>query len=342
MKLTGKKILITGGAGFIGSHLVDALAPINEVTVVDDLSTGSLENIQHHLETGAVRFVEADIRDYRKMYELTKTIDIIYHLAVQCVRVSLHEPKLVHEVNATGTLNLCMAAAENGVQKFVYSSSAEAYGDGKIIPIAEDHPLESNTPYGAAKLSGELYLGVYRRTYGLPSVILRLFNTYGPREHFEGPYGEVIPRFVIRAMNGLPPVIFGDGEQTRSFCEVSDTVQAIILASECDAAIGETLNIGSEEEITINELAQMVLGLLGAEHRITPEHSAPRPGEIRRHAADLSKARRLLGFEPKVDLPQGLRNYIGWIGAQDLDLGQLLEQVTFSWKAIEGEVRLYA
>ena len=311
--MSSKKILVTGGAGFIGSNLVDVLAPTNEVTVVDNLSTGSMANIQHHVDKGSIRFFEADILDLDKMYELTRNIDIIFHLAVQCVRVSLHDPKLVHEVDATGTLNLCMAASKNGVQKVVYTSSAEVYGDGKIIPIKEDHPLESNTPYGAAKLSGELYLGVYRRTFDLPSVILRLFNTYGPREHFEGLYGEVIPRFVVRAMNGLPPVIFGDGEQTRSFHEVSDTVRAIVMASECDEAIGKTFNIGGEEEITINDLSKTILELLGEQDRITPEHAARRPGEILRHSADMSKARKVLGFKPKFDLRDGIRNYIKWV-----------------------------
>jgi UDP-glucose 4-epimerase len=337
MAKLGRKVLVTGGAGFIGSNVVDALAETDDVMVVDDLSTGSIENIRHHLEKGAIRFVEADIRDLEKMYELTRNIDTIYHLAVQCVRVSLHDPKLVHEVDATGTLNICMAAAENKVRRLVYTSSAEAYGDGKVIPVAEDHPLESNTPYGAAKLSGELYVGVYSRTYGLPSVVLRLFNTYGPREHFEGPYGEVIPRFVVRALNGLPPVIFGDGEQTRSFCEVSDTVRAIILASESDAALGETMNVGGEKEITVNELARTILRLLGQEAGITPDHVAPRPGEIGRHAADISKARRLLGFEPRVDLLDGLRNYIAWVKEQYSDFGKLLEQTTFDWKAERNE-----
>jgi UDP-glucose 4-epimerase len=330
--MSGKKILVTGGAGFIGSNLVDVLVPSNDVTVVDNLSTGSMANIQHHMDKGSIRFVEADILDLDKMYELTKNIDLIFHLAVQCVRVSLHNPKLVHEVDATGTLNLCMAASKNGVQKFVYTSSAEVYGDGKIIPVAEDHPLESNTPYGAAKLSGELYLGVYRRTYGLPSVVLRLFNTYGPREHFEGLYGEVIPRFVVRAMNGLSPMIFGNGEQTRSFLEVSDTVRAIILASECDEAIGETFNIGGEEEITINNLAKMILELLGEQGRITPEHAAPRPGEILRHSADMTKARTVLGFKPKFDLRDGIRNYITWVRQTHTDYGKLLGQIVFDWK----------
>jgi len=327
-----KKILVTGGAGFIGSNLVDVLAPSNDVTVVDDLSTGSIENIQHHIDKGTIHFVEADIRDLDKMYELTKNIEIIFHLAVQCVRVSLHDPRLVHEVDATGTLNMCMAAHRNGVQKVVYTSSAEVYGDGKIIPIDETHPLESSTPYGAAKLSGELYLGVYRRTYGLPSVILRLFNTYGPREHFEGLYGEVIPRFVVRAMNGLPPVIFGDGNQTRSFHEVSDTVRAIVMASESDEALGETINIGGEEEITINNLAKTILEILGEESRITPEHAEQRPGEIMRHAADMSKARKMLGFNPKYKLDDGIRKYIEWVRKTYSDPSELLKQIDFDWK----------
>jgi UDP-glucose 4-epimerase len=330
--MQGMKILVTGGAGFIGSNLVDVLAPNNDVTVVDNLSTGSMANIQHHLDKGSIRFVEADILDLDKMYELTRNIHIVFHLAVQCVRVSIHDPKLVHEVDATGTLNLCMAASKNGVQKLVYTSSAEVYGDGKIIPITEDHPLESNTPYGAAKLSGELYIGVYRRTYGLPSVVLRLFNTYGPREHFEGLYGEVIPRFVVRAMNGLSPVIFGDGEQTRSFHEVSDTVRAIVLASECEDAIGETFNIGGEEEITINNLAKTILELLGVKERIAPEHAVARPGEILRHSADMSKARNVLGFEPKFELRDGIRNYIKWVKETHKDHGKLLDQIVFDWR----------
>ena len=327
-----KKILVTGGAGFIGSNLVDVLAPHNNVTVIDNLSTGSLDNIRHHLDKDTIRFVEADILDLDKMYELTKNIDLIFHLAVQCVRVSLHNPTLVHEVDATGTLNMCIAALKNGVHKIVYTSSAEVYGDGKIIPITEEHPLESNTPYGAAKLSGELYLGVYRRTYGLPSVVLRLFNTYGPREHFEGLYGEVIPRFVVRAMNGLSPVVFGDGEQTRSFHEVSDTVRAIVLASENDEAIGENINIGGEEEISIKDLSEMIIQMLSEKNKIQPEFALPRPGEIMRHAADMQKARKILGFKPKYNLQNGINNYINWVRDTYPDPKFLLKQLDYDWK----------
>lgn len=327
-----KKILITGGAGFIGSHLVDALAFTNEVTVVDNLSTGSLANLRHHIDNGTIRFVEADIRDLDKMCELTNNIDVIFHLAVQCIRVSLHDPKLVHDVNATGTLNICMAARKNKVQKLVYTSSAEVYGDGKIIPISDDHALESNTPYGASKLAGESYIGVYYRTYDLPCVVLRLFNTYGPREHFEWQYGEVIPRFVVRSINGFPPIIFGDGEQTRSFLEVSDTVQAIVLASEYDNAIGKIFNIGGEKEITINNLAKKILELLGEDNKITPEHINSRPGEIRRHCADMTKARNILGFKPAIDLEDGLINYINWVKNTYPNYDELLSQLNFDWQ----------
>jgi UDP-glucose 4-epimerase len=333
MEVIGKRILVTGGAGFIGSNLVDVLAPANDVTVVDNLSTGSKENIKNHLKKGTIRFVQADIRNVEEMHELTKNIDIIYHLAVQCIRVSLYDPRLVHEVNATGTFNLCQAAVKNGVQKFVYTSSAEVYGEGKTIPINEEHPLEPHTPYGAAKLAGEAYVGVYHRTYGLPSVILRLFNTYGQREHFEGPYGEVIPRFVVRVMNDMPPVVFGDGEQTRSFCEVSDTVRAIVKASQYDNAIGQTINIGGEREMAINEVARTIVDLLGNGRKMVPIHWAARPGEIRRHAADLSKARQLLEFEPSMELIDGLNNYIKWVREQNGDLSRLLEQVNVSWEA---------
>jgi UDP-glucose 4-epimerase len=333
VEVSGKRILVTGGAGFIGSNLVDVLAQDNDVTVVDNLSTGSKDNLRNHLEKGTIRFVQADIRDAEKMFELTRNIDIIYHLAVQCIRVSLFDPILVHEVNATGTLNMCQAAVKNGIQRFVYTSSAEVYGEGKTIPIAEDHPLEPHTPYGAAKLAGEAYVGVYHRTYGLPGVILRFFNNYGPREHFEGAYGEVIPRFVVRVMNDMPPVVFGDGEQTRSFIEVSDTVRAIIESSRRDEAVGQIINIGGEKEMTVNEVALTILKLLGKEEEIEPIHWAARPGEIRRHAADLSRARRVLNFEPKIALTDGLNN---WVREQNKDLNQLLKQVQVGWEAPEG------
>ena len=333
MKLIGKNILVTGGAGFIGSHLVDALAATNQVTVVDNLSSGKLENIQHLLERNAINFIQADITDLEQMRKLVRGNQIIFHLAVQCLRLSLSDPYLVHEVNATGTLNLCQAARETGLERFIYISSSEAYGTAKTVPMAEDHPLEPTTPYGASKLAGEAYARSYYLSFGLPVIMVRPFNTYGPREHLEGAYGEVIPRFVLRVMNSLSPIIFGDGQQTRDFTEVSDIVQGMISVCECDALVGETVNIAAGREVSINEVAQTILKLLGRDSDLTPLYMEPRPGDVRRHYADISKARKYLSFQPQIGIKEGIQHYIDWIGEQNWDLQQLQQrEVIINWR----------
>ena len=252
MKAKNKRVLVTGGAGFIGSHLVDALYKNNHVIILDNFSSGKRENIQHHQENPDVEIVTGDIRDKALLYKITRDIDIVYHLAVQCLRVSIKDPEINHEVNATGTLNLCMASLQNSVKRFVYISSSEVYGTAVRVPMDENHPCEPMTVYGASKLAGEVYSLAYNRTYGLNAIVVRPFNTYGPREHFEGAYGEVIPKFVLRVLNNEPPVIFGDGTQTRDFTYVTDTVMGIIMASGCDAMIGQTVNIASGNETSVN------------------------------------------------------------------------------------------
>ena len=335
MKLAGKKVLVTGGAGFIGSHLVDALVTANEVTVVDNLSSGNRGNIEHHLRRGTIRFVQADICDLERIRELVGDSQVVFHLAVQGLRVSLFNPQVVHDVNATGTLNLCMAALEAGVERFVYVSSSEVYGTAITVPMREDHPLTPTTPYGASKLAGEAYARSYYLTFGLPVVIVRPFNTYGPREHFEGVYGEVIPRFVLRVMNDLPPIVFGDGRQTRDFTEVRDIVRGIILTSESDALIGDTVNNAAGREVSINEVAQIVLKSLGWDGQLVPLHMDGRPGDVRRHYADISKARQALNFEPEVRIAQGIQYYIDWVREQDWDLERLQRQeMIFNWRPV--------
>lgn len=332
MKLIGKNILVTGGAGFIGSHLVDALAATNQVTVVDNLSSGQLENIQYHLERGTITFVQADISDLEQMRALAQENQIIFHLAVQCLRLSLSDPYLVHEANATGSLNLCQAAHEAGVERFIFVSSSEAYGTAKTVPMNEDHPLEPTTPYGASKLAGEAYARSYYLSFGLPVVIVRPFNTYGSREHLQGAYGEVIPRFVVRVMNDLPPVIFGDGQQTRDFTEVRDVVRGIVSACECEDLIGETINIAVGREVSINEVAQTVLRLLGRDDELTPIYMEPRPGDVRRHYAGISKARQFLNFRAQIGIEEGIRHYIDWVTEQNWDLKHLnKEAVIINW-----------
>jgi len=218
------------------------------------------------------------------------------------------------------------------VERFIYVSSSEAYGTAKTVPMNEDHPLEPTTPYGASKLAGEAYARSYYLSFELPVVVVRPFNTYGPREHLEGAYGEVIPRFVLRVMNNLPPVIFGDGQQTRDFTEVRDIVRGIVSACECEDLIGETINIAAGREVSINEVAQTVLILLGRDGELTPIYMKPRPGDVRRHYADISKARQFLNFRAQIGIEEGIRHYIDWVTKQNWDLKRLhKEEVIINW-----------
>ncbi|MCG3142416.1 MAG: UDP-glucose 4-epimerase [Anaerolineae bacterium] len=321
------KILVTGGAGFIGSNLVDALAEreTDEIIVADDFSSGKRENVAQHASNPRVRVAELDIRNKDAVRAIMRGVDAVYHLAVQCVRVSIRDPYLVHDVNATGTLHLLTAALDENIKRFVYCSSSEVYGTATRVPMDEEHPPAPTTPYGASKLAGEVYARSFFLTYGLPVTVVRPFNTYGPREHFEGPYGEVIPKFVVRALNDAPLVIFGDGTQTRDFTEVSDTVRGLCMAGECDALVGDVVNIARGQEVSVRTLAQIVLDTL-PESKSVIEHQAPRPGDVLRHYADITKARRALGFEPRIAIREGVKRYVDWLRRSEFDPRAMLRQ----------------
>lgn len=301
------RAIITGGAGFIGSNLVPLLLEKGwEVLVVDNFSTGKKENLPQHKR---LKVEVADIVDKNKMRQFIKGADVVFHMAIQCVRQSINDPWLVHDVNATGTLSVLDAAKVNGIEKFIYVSSSEIYGSAITVPMNEEHDKNPTTVYGASKLTGELYALAYFRTYGYPTIIARPFNTYGYNEHFEGPYGEVIPRFVVRALNGLPLQIFGDGNQTRDFTFVTDTVKGIYAVYET-GKIGEAYNIAKGKEISILNLADLILKICNVS--VSIEHLEQRPGDVLRHFADTSKSERELGFKAQTGIEEGLKKYLNW------------------------------
>lgn len=326
--------VVTGGAGFIGSHVVDQLVRKGfRVRVVDDLSVGRLENIEKARTSGAVSFVRADVRDLGALRPSFAGADVVFHLAVQCLRLSLIDPTLVHEVNATGTLTALQAAREAGVRRFIYVSSSEVYGSARDTRAAidEEHPLLPTTPYGASKAAGELYTEAFRRSYGLRTTVVRPFNSYGPRSHAAGPYGEVIPRFVARILAGEPPVIFGDGTQTRDFTYVEDTALGIVSAAS-DTLVGETVNVARGREVSIALLAETLIRICGARD-LRPVHVDPRPGDVHRHLGATAKAERLMGFRAHIDLEEGLSRYMAWVRKWGIEV-TAREASSPNWQAI--------
>lgn len=322
MKIQGKNIIVTGGAGFIGSHVVDLLvSKCNKVFVIDNLLTGKVENIKHHLNDGSIIFYNEDILNYDKIEQLFKNIDIVFHLAVANLRVSLDNPFMVHEINTSGTLNVCKASFESNINRFIYISSSESYGSCIYEPMNEEHPLNPTTIYGASKLAGELYSLAFWHSYKFPVIVVRPFNSYGPREHYEDKSAEVIPRFVFRVMSGMPPIIYGNGKQARDFTWVLDTAKGIVIAAECDDLIGSHINIARGEPITIEEISNLILSILGRKD-LKPKCVLPkgRPGDVYRHYADVTKAKTLLKFKSDISIEEGLKRYISWIKKQDIDV----------------------
>ena len=334
MVLTGKKCLVTGGAGFIGSHLVDALLKYDcQVRALDNLVNGKWENISHHSGDKSFEFVQGDIIDPLDIERAMDSIEVVFHLACLGVRHSLAHPFENHRVNAEGSLIVLDSAHRAGVDRFVYCSSSEVYGTAEYVPMPESHPTHPCTVYGSSKLAGEAYTRAYYKTYEMPTVILRPFNTYGPRSHHEGDAGEMIPKSIVRALNGKSVMVFGDGFQTRDFTYVEDIAQALVLGAEKDELIGQTLNVGSNFEISIKDLAYKISDMVGnSESEVV--FAPSRPGDVLRLYADPSKFKEQCGWKPRVSLEEGLARTIDFFRNHPSGLSSLMQSESGrNWEA---------
>ena len=307
-------MLITGGAGFIGSYIAQKYVSEGfAVKVLDDFSQGYVNNIRGLFNHSNFKLVRGDVRDRDLLQRITADVEVIVHLAAQIhVDKSIVDPKYTFEVNTLGTLNVLDVALENNIKQVVYASSSEVYGSALSVPMDESHPLNPASPYAASKAAADRLCFSYYNTYGLNVAIVRNFNTFGPRQRSTG-YGGVIPIFIKRVLQGLPPVIYGDGKQTRDYMYIMDALRAYDLVIQSgDSMAGRAVNFGAGKEVDINTLARTVIRLCGKEGDLEPINVAPRPGEVKRLCADISLARTQLNFEPEYDLEKGLSEFIDW------------------------------
>jgi nucleoside-diphosphate-sugar epimerase len=304
------RAIVTGGAGFIGSHLCRRLvAEGHDVVAVDDLSDGKLENLA---DVPAIRFVEADLRDEKAIAAAVSGCAVVFHQgAMRSVPRSIEEPEKTTDVNVRGTLNVLLAARDHGAV-VVFASSSSVYGDQQTFPLQEDMAPQLRSPYAASKLAGEAFCRAWWLSFGVPTVSLRYFNVYGPGQDPANEYAAVVPKFVMACLDGTRPEVHGDGDQSRDFTYIGDVVEANLLAALApEGARGRVLNIGGGREPTsVNGILEIVADLTGTNPE--PVHTPPRQGDVRRTEADISLALRLIGYKPSVDIQEGLRRTVAW------------------------------
>jgi nucleoside-diphosphate-sugar epimerase len=313
--------VVTGGAGFIGSHLSEALLEKgHRVRIVDDFSTGKAENIELLAArfSGALEVVEEDVCNDLALKQALEGADFVFHLAAMTsVEESVQNPDKVDRANIGGTVAVLKSCREVGVRKVVFASSTAVYGNAPGLPKVETQPVEPNSPYAVTKLAGEHYCRVFSEVFQVPTVCLRFFNVYGPRQDPASPYAAVVPRFVDRLLRGKPPIVFGDGEQTRDFVFVNDVVQANLKAAESEVE-GIVLNVASGRSRSLNELLNELASIHGS--KVEPVFREPRLGEVRHSSASVELARKTIGYAPSVELAVGLRRTVEWFSArQGLD-----------------------
>lgn len=332
-------ILVTGGAGFIGSHLVDHLLEEGyAVKVIDNLSNGSLENLKTAILYPDFTFIEGDILDRHLCSKVIQGIDYVFHLACLGVRHSIHSPFENHRVNAEGTLRILESAKSEGVKHFFYISTSEIYGRTKYFPINEDALPKPLTVYGASKLAGEQYTNAYLECYNMPSTIVRIFNNYGPRAHFEGDAGEIIPRSIVKILYGQQPIIFGKGNITRDFFFVKDTANVLleflkIAATNPEKINGQTYNIGTGKEITMKELLHTILVQMNSE-MVGIKYMQDRPADVPRLWVDAHKYKMLTGYKSGYTLEDGLKETIRYYKEMMTEKDMLNEIKITNWVKI--------
>lgn len=303
--------LVTGGAGFIGSHIASALASAGaRLRVIDDLSTGYRENLEEI--GGDVDFIQGSLADEDSLRKALPDVELVFHeAAIPSVPRSVENPRQTHIASVESTFSLLLAAHENKVRRVVYAASSSAYGDQPTLPKVESMLPEPLSPYAVAKLVGEQYCQVFTRVYGLETVSLRYFNVFGPRQDPSSQYSGVISRFISALLGGERPVIYGDGEQSRDFTYIDNVVDANLKAAESTQAVGQVINVANGERITLNQLLSELKTLTGKTD-VAADYQEPRAGDVKHSLADITRARELLGFEPRVDLATGLQLTMDW------------------------------
>lgn len=299
--------LVTGGAGFIGSHIAEALVGRgHRVRVLDDFSTGRRENLAFGRGDGSLRVIEGDVRDRRAVEEAARGVEAIFHeAALPSVQRSVDDPATTHAVNVEGTVTVLEAARTLGVPRLVYAGSSSVYGESPSLPKGEAMAPAPLSPYAVSKLVGEYYCQVYARLYGLRAVSLRYFNVFGPRQDPDSPYAAVVPLFIEAILAGRRPTIYGDGGQSRDFTFIENVVRANLLALEAPSLSGEVLNVATGTRVSLLEMLSILEKILG--RQANPIHAAARPGDVRHSLADIGRAREVLGYAPSVGLEEGLR-----------------------------------
>ena len=308
--LKGKKVLVTGGAGFIGSHIVDRLLKLEAgVVVLDNLVSGKLENLSGFLDK--IKFIQKDLRDDDALEQALEGVDFVSHqAALRSVPKSVNKPLEYHDVNTTGTLGLFLKASQKGIKRIAYASSSSVYGDREDFPEKEQDLTSPVSPYAATKLIGEKYAHVFMRLYNLEIVSLRYFNVYGPRQSLEDEYAVVVPKFINCLLKGDSPPIYDDGEQERDFTYVENVVEANIKALVKEGVGGEVFNIADGKPKSVNYLLEVLKEIMNKD--INPEYLPSRPGDVRKTHADITKAKDILGWQPNIDFKEGLKRTVGW------------------------------